>query len=422
MLGSIRKKSLQVVCGLTVIFSGLWLFNLESFSLPLFSEDPFPIYEKMRHIPEDKRTNFVKNTILEHSKSSLVRSLENYAIDVRYSDTLKYVCSKIEPSIPRVFPQRKMVTIKVIDELPKGYGRGKYDVEKLGEDTPNHGRLVISSFAVNQNYNMYAAYRIILIDSLMLDTIYRASQYKAIKNSYGNPYEQALGAYVASLRHRGASNGYANAKNFSDVSMGLLVQPGQNVFNPFVNFQFSNNIFSDFTNISWNPRSFHSIEIDNEKLANPAHIPLPNNYNYNYMAVRSQTYFERILTAILCHEISHSMLEHSRIRVEKTFSLKSRLDKLMTAGEANAHVRRFLNTNLSEEQEREADIYGARLGKSIGLRAHDFEESFWLLNVIEKADTNNVTVKSHPNYTERRSLVEHVFMDEVNLNDLQRLY
>ena len=406
----------------TYISSILFLFYSESLSLPVFSDDPFPIYERMRNVPEDKRANFVKNSILEHSKSALVRSLNNYALDVRYSDTMRYICSKIEPHIPKVFPQRKMITIKVIDELPQGYVRGRYDAEKLAEDTPNHSRLVVSSFAVNQNYNMYAAYRVIIIDSLMLDTIYRASQYKAIKNGYGNPYEQALGSYVASLRRRGVNDGYANSNSFNDVSMGLLVQPGQNVFNPFVNFQFSYNIFSDFTNISWNLRSFHSIDIDNEKLANPAHIPLPGNYNYNYMAARSQSYFEKMLTAVLCHEISHSMLEHSRIRIEKTFSLKKRLDKLMTASEANAEVRRFLNTNLSDEQEREADIYGAKLGKSVGLRAQDFEESFWLLNVIEKSDSNNVTVKSHPNYKERRSLVEHVFMDEVNFNDLQRLY
>ena len=65
------------------------------------------------------------------------------------------------------------------------------------------------------------------------------------------------------------------------------------------------------------------------------------------------------------------------------------------------------------QQEREAVIYGAKLGRMIGLRVQDFEEGFWFESLIEKSKGLTKDFESNPQYVERRRLVEKAFLNEI---------
>lgn len=386
---------------------GSALLTVGAWAIPDFSGAPFPIYEKLHNLPPAQRTPAVQKSLLERSGEVLAAGLNRYALDVRYANTIQRICANLEPNLGSIFPQAGGIELRFIEQMPPYRGSYPFQSNYLGRYTPTAERLVLSSLAVNDSYNMFSLHRVILIDSFLLDALYRVAQYKAFTGNYDNPYEQALASYAAGLSSYAPARGSVN--KFSDISTGLLVRPGASVDNPYLPFNRSYNIFSTRSGLTWDQRSFHSIEREGGRWANPAHLPVPKGYDPNLYEREAQRSFERLLAPILCHEISHCLLEHARQRLEKTFSLKTRLDRVMSAQEANAQVRRYLNENLSNQQEREADIYGAKLGRSIGLRVQDFEEGFWFLNLIEKSQSKVNVIDSHPQYIERRRLVEQVY-------------
>lgn len=375
-----------------------------------FSEASLPTYEKLRGVPEKELPKAIRKAVLTSSKKSLAVALESYALDVRYANTLGRICASLTPNLSRVYSLPYYVELKALNQLPPYKGK-RYTSNTLGQYAPTNERLVIGSFAANKSYNSFSSYRIILLDSFMLDTLYRVAQYKAYCGSYDNAYEQSLAVYVSKVS--GISSKRGIVAKFTDISNGLLYRPNANITNPYLPFSLSENYFGSKSGLKWEAMSFHSIDKDGVKWANPAHIPLPHGYDSSLSDREAMRNFERLLAPVLCHEISHCLLEHSQVRLSKTVSLKKRLDELMTSGEANSEVRRFLTTKLTPNQEREADIYAAKLGKSIGLRVQDFEEGFWFLGLVEKAQGRSVSFETHPQYVERRRLVERVYMNEL---------
>lgn len=375
-----------------------------------FSEASLPTYERLRNVPEKDLPKAIQKAVLTSSRKSLAVALESYALDVRYANTLGRICATLTPSLSKVYSLPYYVELKSLNQLPPYQGQ-KYTSNTLGQYTPTQERLVIGSFAANTSYNTFASGRIILIDSFMLDTLYRVAQYKAHCGSYDNAYEQALAVYAAKIGQSSSKRG--TVAKFTDISHGLLYRPQANVANPYLPFSFSDTYFGSKSGLKWEALSFHSIERDGTKWANPAHIPLPSGYDASLSDREAMRNFEKLLAPILCHEISHCLLGHSQVRLSKTVSLKKRLDELMTPGEANSEVRRFLTTKLTPDQEREADIFAAKLGKSVGLRVQDFEEGFWFLGLVEKTQGRSVNFDTHPEYVERRRLVERVYMNEL---------
>lgn len=375
-----------------------------------FSEASLPTYERLRNVPENELPKAIKKAVLTSNKKSLAVALETYALDVRYANILGRICASLTPNLPRVYSLPYYVELKALNQLPS-YQGNRYTSNTLGQYTPTNERLIIGSFAANKSYNSFASSRIILLDSFILDTLYRVAQYKAYCGSYDNAYEQALAVYATKVEKSSSKRG--TVAKFTDISHGLIYRPNANITNPYLPFSLSENFFSNQSGLKWEPMSFHSIDRDGVKWANPAHIPLPNGYDSSLLDREATRNFEKLLAPVLCHEISHCLLEHSQARLNKTVSLKKRLDELMTPGEANAEVRRFLTTKLTPDQERQADIYAAKLGKSIGLRVQDFEEGFWFLGLVEKAQGRSVGFDTHPQYVERRRLVERVYMNEL---------
>lgn len=411
MFTTLKKRCLTattILFGLTAVL----LLTAVSFAWDdfEFSEASLPTYERLRGVPEKELPKAIRKAVLTSSKKSLAVALESYALDVRYANILGRICASLTPNLSKVYSLPYYVELRALNQLPPYQGR-KYTSTTLGQYTPTNERLIIGSFAANHSYNSFASYRIILLDSFMLDTLYRVAQYKAYCGSYDNAYEQSLAVYVS--RVSGISSKRGMVAKFTDISNGLLYRPNANITNPYLPFSLSENYFGSKSGLKWEAMSFHSIDKDGVKWANPAHIPLPHGYDSSLSDREAMRNFERLLAPVLCHEISHCLLEHSQVRLSKTVSLKKRLDELMTSGEANSEVRRFLTTKLTPNQEREADIYAAKLGKSIGLRVQDFEEGFWFLGLVEKAQGRSVSFETHPQYVERRRLVERVYMNEL---------
>ncbi len=411
MFTTLKKRCLTA----TTIFFGLTavlLLTAVSFAWDdfEFSEASLPTYERLRGVPEKELPQAIKKAVLTSSKKSLAIALESYALDVRYANILGRICASLTPNLSKVYSLPYYVELRALNQLPPYQGR-KYTSTTLGQYTPTNERLIIGSFAANHSYNSFASYRVILLDSFMLDTLYRVAQYKAYCGSYDNAYEQALAVYASNVGKNSPKRG--TVAKFTDISHGLLYRPNANVANPYLPFSLSETFFCSKSGLKWEAMSFHSIDRDGVKWANPAHIPLPNGYDSSLSDREAMRNFEKLLAPVLCHEISHCLLGHSQARLNKTVSLKKRLDELMTPGEANAEVRRFLTAKLTPDQEREADIYAAKLGKSIGLRVQDFEEGFWFIGLVEKAQGGSIGFDTHPQYVERRRLVERVYMNEL---------
>lgn len=406
-------SAVKVFIGAALTASAL-LFPLSggpASAAPDFSGASLPMYERLRGVPKAQRPAAIEKSVLDHSRSMLAKGLNSYALDVRYSDILQRICVNASPYLGKVYRLQSPVSLRYADQLPPYKGSQPFSEQNLGPLTPAKDRIVVCSLAVNNSYNMAATYRTILIDSFMLDALYRVAQYKAHFGNYDNAAEQVLASYAASLRYLSAGRGGITRKE--GIMRGLLFRPGFPVVNPFLPYKAVQNHFVTKSGLKWDSTSFGRMDLDGVSWANPARIPLPKGYNPSVSDREARYAFEHLLAPILCHELSHSLLGHSRIRLSKTFSLKERLDGLMSASEANAEVRRFLNIQVNSQQEREADVYAARLGRLMGLRVQDFEEGFWFLNLIEKADSSRADIlESHPQYIERRRLVESAFMKD----------
>ncbi|MGM9991818.1 MAG: hypothetical protein ACI376_03075 [Candidatus Bruticola sp.] len=407
-----KRRSLAAAVFLSLF---VWIFLNSAAGLAWenfeFSDAALPSYEKLRGVPDKDLPDAIQKAVTANSRKSLAIALESYALDVRYADIVGRICASLTPNVSKVYSLPYYTELKSMGQLPYYQGGSKYTSSNLGIYTPAKERLVVASFAANSSYNTFSAYRVVLIDSFMLDTLYRVAQYKAHCGSYDNAYEQVLASYAAQVERASKSRGIVS--RFSENSNGLLTRPGVGVVNPFLPFSMSEYSFGNRSGLKWEALSFHTIERDGAKWANPAHIPLPGGYDSSLSEREAVRSFEKLLAPILCHELSHSFLGHSQARLNKTVMLKKRLDELMTPSEANAEVRRFLSTKLTPDQEIEADIYAAKLGKTIGLRVQDFEEGFWFLGLIEKAKGGSVGIETHPRYVERRRLVERVYMNEL---------
>ena len=269
-----------------------------------FSEASLPTYERLRGVPEKELPKAIKKAVLTSSKKSLAVALESYPLDVRYANILGRICASLTPNLSKVYSLPYYVELRALNQLPP-YQGGKYTSSTLGQYTPTNERLIIGSFAANKSYNSFASYRVILLDSFMLDTLYRVAQYKAYCGSYDNAYEQALAVYATKVG--GASSKRGTVAKFTDISHGLLYRPNANVANPYLPFSLSETYFGNKSGLKWEAISFHSIDRDAVKWANPAHIPLPNGYDSSLYDREAMRNFEKLLAPVLCHEISHCL-------------------------------------------------------------------------------------------------------------------
>ena len=198
MFTALKKHCLSIITtffGLAAVLG----FTAASFAWDNFefSEASLPTYEKLRGVPEKELPRAIKKAVLTSSRKSLALALESYALDVRYANTLGRICASLTPNLSKVYSLPYYVELKAINQLPP-YQGNRYTSNTLGQYAPTDKRLVIGSFAANKSYNSFASYRIVLLDSFMLDTLYRVAQYKAYCGSYDNAYEQALAVCLLS--------------------------------------------------------------------------------------------------------------------------------------------------------------------------------------------------------------------------------
>ena len=373
-----------------------------------FPDDTVSLCEKLHRMPTEQLSSSIENSVTANSREYLARGLNRYALDVRYANTLGRICASISPFIPRAYANGN-VSLLFMEQLPQVQGSAPYTASNLGKYTPTKNKVVICSLASSSSYGAYTYYRTIMIDSFMLDALYRVAQYRAYSGNYDNTYEQVLAGYAAEV----GQAPQANIRSFPDISRGLLMRSGVAITNPFLPFDRSYECFGSKSGLKWEALSFHSIDRDGVKWANPAHIPLPMGYDADSLDREAGRNFERLIAPILCRKLSHCLLDHNRIRLEKAIALRGRLNNLGDASEAESGVRRFLYHSVIPQQEREAVIYGAQLGRMIGLRVQDFEEGFWFESLIEKSKGLTKDFESNPQYVERRRLVEKAFLNEI---------
>ena len=263
MFTALKKHCLTVI---TTFFglAAVLCFAAASFAWDNFefSEASLPTYERLRGVPEKELPKAIKKAVLTSSKKSLAVALESYPLDVRYANILGRICASLTPNLSKVYSLPYYVELRALNQLPP-YQGGKYTSSTLGQYTPTNERLIIGSFAANKSYNSFASYRVILLDSFMLDTLYRVAQYKAYCGSYDNAYEQALAVYATKVG--GASSKRGTVAKFTDISHGLLYRPNANVANPYLPFSLSETYFGNKSGLKWEAISFHSIDRDGVK-------------------------------------------------------------------------------------------------------------------------------------------------------------
>lgn len=379
-------------------------------------EDYLSIYAKIKTMSaENEQNKTLRNEALALSQSVLAKTLNTYALDVRYAAALKKICSQIEPQTARIFPSRRMVDIRVVDALPPAGVGQRYAASKMGPFNPSESQVVVAAVAANSDYGSIVRLRSLIMDSFTLDILYRAAQYRVAAKEFANIYEQITCSYASGIIASKITRPSIPPDSFPDYYRGLLTQPGQNVVNPFLNFSFSYNNFNNVKNIRWDQQSFHSMNIRGLKLANPLHLPIPAGMEAKLDEGEVRAVFERLLSCVLCRELSRCFLEHSLQRLQKACSLRKRLDSIMDSKEAAKEARRFLLYNLTPRQEHEADIYAAKLGRSIGLTVQSFEDAFTLLYAYDKpggeGGTVTGTVRSF-DYVESLRTVRRVYSGE----------
>ncbi|MBQ7502958.1 hypothetical protein IJT93_09695 [bacterium] len=405
-------KSMLAVGGLL----GLLYWGADSArSVSAPDDDYLRVYAKIQSVSSETEQNkALRGEALAASRRILAHALNTYALDVRYASPLKNLCAKIEPQTARIFPSRRMVDIKVIDALPPAGGGNSYTAGKMGVFTPSESQVVLAAAAANRDSRNIVRLRALILDTLSLDALYRASQYKVAQKEFGSLQEQIMCGYISNIISSGLTRPTIPPDSFPDYYHGLLTLPGQNVVNPFVNFTVSYNSFNSVKGIGWDPQSFHSMTVGGVKYANPLHLPLPVNMESKLKSGEVQAVFERLLGCVLCREFSRCFLEHDLVRLQKACSLKKRLDAIMKGSEAKQEVRRFLLYNLPVRQEHEADVYAAKLGRSIGLAAQDFEDAFSVLYSVDNSAGEGAVSgnKPHFDYVESLRTIRRVYSGE----------
>ena len=259
---------------------------------------------------------------LRLADQALVSSYSRFPVDRRYNDTLNRVTFRLLRS----------------------------------SQEPRMGEVRLAVHYSNLGFNGLALYRLVVLDSLLLDGLKRYAQGAVLYGTVANEYTEKLAMYIGGL-HR----------------QGRLGEVGK--------------------------------EFD---AMNPYRIPPPPDFKPE-MEPQAEAVFEEMLAAWLCHEVSHIFLGHVEERYLSGQDMQHRLAMESIPPEVlQEMVRGYLDYSLGPLKEFEADTLSLRLLTGSGYSREGIRRVLFLCKRIEEASGYATRpLRTHPRPVLRwRHLVE----------------
>ncbi len=224
-------------------------------------------------------------------------------------------------------------------------------------------------FLSDIGFNAKAFYRQVFFDSLLLDSLYRAAQAKVVFGTAKNDYSDQLSAYVARLA--------VNRMFGAPLAQGRFLDTG----NPY-------------------------------KIGPPPGVT-PN------MAPEVEETFENMLAPFVCHELSHCMLGHCKVKLQEILRVSAQYQGKIPQNVLNDFIKNQLNLQMTQEAEFEADKYGAAVAYLAGYPLQGYYDGLSLLGGVERhTGVNNVNAhaRTHMSSEARFAVVSEIYkkLDELN--------
>ncbi|MDQ7822440.1 MAG: M48 family metalloprotease [Candidatus Eremiobacteraeota bacterium] len=231
--------------------------------------------------------------------------------------------------------------------------------EKGPEIFQNYGKEVyFTVFVSSLGFNAVSFHRIVVFDSLLLDTLRKLAEGIAFYGTIDNEYSVQLAATVLRV-------GMAH-------QFGMLAGNYQNIENPF------------------GLPSCGALTEEQKKEAN--------------------SLFEEMAAAVMAHEASHAFLDHVKEKIKTQQMLWMYNQGKVDPRVLNSYINNYLNYNLSYSKELEADTYAARLLKAAGYSRNGF--THWLLfaGLLERMTGSDTQAnRTHPTSVTRIRNVKNIW-------------
>ncbi len=253
----------------------------------------------------------------------------NFPADPRYEPVLSRIGARVNAHLHEVFPNSE-------EEVTYGV------------------------FLSNMGFNGVAWHRVVILDSLLLDTLHRVAESIAVEGRLETPYVDELASFIG---HLGAMGGF-----------GAPLRDRAN--------------------------------LDPE---NPYRIPPPPGLNYQAQQ-KAGAIFEDILAAWVCHELSHCYLGHAREKIEEGLRLQNQYGGQMPPWLLEQQIQQYLNFNLAPAKEIQADRAGAMVAFRAGYSLEGFRYWYAFIDRIEQhTGAAYQQYRTHPHGSQRFMAVQEVY-------------
>lgn len=264
--------------------------------------------------------------LLEQDKKVFYFFQSSFPYDVRYDDTLIKIMSSMNKYIPEVYGKK-----------PDIYLAGWVFTSPLG-------------------FNAITGYRIIIFDSVLLDTLRFLSEGITVCGGIDNDYVHSLAKSVAEL-----SASHANGDIKPDVN----------------------------------------------DLDNPFHLPRAPVITLEQKKQSEKLFYEMVASWI-AHEASHGFCEHIKEKTQAILMMEAYNRGIYPPEELKKRIEYYINCQFSPQKEREADEKGTLLLLKSGYSIDGF--IYWLKFagwLEELTGVKNKSDRTHPEIEERiKSIIE----------------
>lgn len=216
-------------------------------------------------------------------------------------------------------------------------------------------------FVANMGFNAQSWNRVIVFDSLLLDSMRCLAKGIAVHEKLEAPYVQQLAQYVASLN--------------TATKSGFVMPNLQNADNPY---------------------------------------SLPNIWGLTpAQRDRSDALFEEMVAGWMAHEGSHVFLNHCRDRIQEQRLIAMYQQGRIPADILQQHMNQYLAYSLTRQKEAEADEKGVRLLVRSGYSVEGLVYTLHFAQLLQDiSGSTNDYFRTHPLPQERIDMAERVAEEE----------
>ncbi len=253
----------------------------------------------------------------------------NFPADARYEPVLARIGARVNAHLHEVFPNSQ-------EEVTYGV------------------------FLSTLGFNGVAWHRVVILDSLLLDTLHRLAESIAVDGRLETPYVDELASYIGRL---GLVGGYGAP---------LRDRAG----------------------------------IDPQ---NPYRIPPPAGLD-DLARKKAEVLFEDILAAWVCHELSHCYLGHAREKIEEGLRLQNQYGGRVPPWLLEQQIQQYLSFSLAPAKEMQADRAGAMVAFRSGYSLDGFRYWYAFIDRIEQhTGAAYQQHRTHPHGSQRFTAVQEVY-------------